>query len=541
MAKHIFVLGGVISSLGKGIASASIGFLFKEMGYSVKIQKLDPYLNVDPGTMSPYQHGEVYVTRDGAETDLDLGHYERFLNQDILSDGNITAGKIYYSVIEKERNGEYLGQTIQVIPHITNDIKSFIEANENRCDIIITEIGGTVGDIESFQFVEAVRQMIIEKDHSDTISILLTYVPYIHSAGELKTKPTQHASIKLREIGIQPDILLCRSEKKFNLEIKEKIALFTNVKETNVLNAIDVNSIYEVPKSFYSQNLQKIICDHFDINEKKIDFTVWDSFVEKIKNPPETVKIAICGKYVGHQDAYKSIVEAFVHAGVANKVGVDIKWIASEDLKDENNVKTALKNCSGLLIPGGFDTRGISGKIKAVRYARENKIPFFGICLGMHIAVIEFAINVCGLSGANSTEFDENSPDPVICRMKDQIYLKKYGATMRLGSFLCNFLKGSRIKEIYNSSSALERHRHRYEFNNDYRKIFEDFGLVLSGLSPDKLLVETIELTKYPFFIGVQYHPEFLSRPTNPHPLFSRFIYESQKKQNLINIRSKNV
>ena len=532
MAKHIFVFGGVLSSLGKGIASASIGFIFKQMGYRVIIQKLDPYLNVDPGTMSPYQHGEVFVTCDGAETDLDLGHYERFLDQELTQSENITSGKIYYKVISKEREGRYLGETVQVIPHITDEIKAYIKKNEVGYDIVITEVGGTVGDIESFQFLEAIRQFKIESKSTDCISILLTYVPVVKSAGELKTKPTQHAAIKLREIGIQPDVLMCRSELPFGSEIKDKIALFTNVKPQNVINAIDVDSIYEVPLSFYKQFIHRIICKHLKIEQKSVDLTTWKKFLQRVKHPSTSVKIAVCGKYVEHQDAYKSIVEAFIHAGAQNDVFVQIKWVDTQTFFTRKQIETELAGINGVLIPGGFDTRGILGKIESAGFAREKQIPFFGICLGMHIAVIEFASRVCNLTNPNSTEFDKDTQNPVIFLMKDQLYIKKYGGTMRLGNYPCHFSDNTKIRDIYQKADVDERHRHRYEFNNDYKEIFKENGFVFSGFSPDGLLVETIELENHPYFIGVQYHPEFKSRPIGSHPLFSSFVDAAKKQKN---------
>ncbi len=494
------------------------------MNYSVRIQKLDPYLNVDPGTMSPYQHGEVFVTEDGAETDLDLGHYERFSESFLDKSANATSGKIYYSVINKEREGDYLGKTVQVIPHITDEIKKFITTNDEDNDIVITEVGGTVGDIESYQFLEAIRQLTLELGKNNCLSILLTYVPFIISAGELKTKPTQHAAIKLREIGIQPDILLCRSEKAFDEGIREKIALFTNVPKNSVINAIDVDSIYKVPFSFIKQNLQNIICNNLNMEDRPMDLTTWQKFIDFIDNPEDRIKVAICGKYVVHQDAYKSIVEAFVHAGVKNRLKVEIVWVDTEKINTQIKIEEILSKVNGILIPGGFDYRGAQGKIFSARYARENKIPFFGICLGMHIAVIEFAQNVCNLDGASSTEFDKQSRHPVIHIMKEQEYIQKYGATMRLGSYPCLLSEGSFIKDIYQNHLIKERHRHRYEFNNSYRNILQKKGFFVCGTSPDDMLVETVELTCHPFFIGVQYHPEFKSNPTNPHPLFTKFV-----------------
>ena len=533
--KHIFVLGGVLSSLGKGVAASSIGLLLKKMNYRVNMQKLDPYLNVDPGTMSPYQHGEVFVTDDGAETDLDLGHYERFIDESLSQNSNATSGKIYETVISKERKGEYLGKTVQVIPHITDEIKRIIHAAKEGYDVVITEIGGTVGDIESYQFLEAIRQFTLQEDYEDCMVILLTYVPFIKAAGELKTKPTQHAAVKLREIGLHPDMLFCRSELPFSEEIKEKIALFTNVRPNNVVNAIDVNSIYKCPGSFMKQNVHSLVCNRLGLAEKKIDFGDWEAMIEAIDNPQDEVEIAVCGKYVEHQDAYKSIVEAFIHSGAYNKVKVKIKWVDTRAVTEADDVAEALRDVDGILIPGGFDTSGTSGKISAAQYARENNIPFFGICLGMQIACIEVARNVCNLADANSGEFDAKTTNPVIHIMEDKKYLENYGGTLRLGSYECDLSEGSLVKKIYNKSKIKARHRHRYEFNNAYRQTLEDAGLKISGLSPDGLLVEIVEIPKHPFFVGVQYHPEFLSRPTKPEPIFRDFVkacieYKAQKR-----------
>jgi CTP synthase len=524
MAKHIFVIGGVLSSLGKGIASSSIGLLMKKMGYSVAMQKLDPYLNVDPGTMSPFQHGEVFVTDDGAETDLDLGHYERFIGHPLSKLANATSGQIYDRVIKRERRGDYLGKTVQVIPHVTNEIKSLILKNGSSADIAITEIGGTVGDIESLPFLEAIRQFRLEVGKQRSLFVFLTYVPYIQAAGELKTKPTQHSTYKLREIGIQPDILLCRSEKAFDDEIRSKIALFTNVQKSHVINAVDVECIYEVPKVFMESDLQDKVCDHFGIEAKKIDFSEWDKIISNIKNPTEEVNIAVCGKYVAHHDAYKSVEAALIHAAAENLVKLNITWIDSEKTLQEAEIKTKLDGIDGILIPGGFGIRGIDGKIAIAAYARENKIPYFGICLGMQIAVIEFAKHVCGLKDAYSSEFDENCADAVIDLMYDQRYLEMMGGSMRLGAYPCKLKKGSKAYQIYKTTQISERHRHRYEFNNDYRSIIEKNGMKISGTSPDDLLVEIVEISDHPFFIGVQYHPEFKSRPDEAHPIFKYFI-----------------
>jgi len=524
LAKHIFVIGGVLSSLGKGIASSSIGLLMKKMGYNVVMQKFDPYLNVDPGTMSPFQHGEVFVTDDGAETDLDLGHYERFIGRPLSRNSNSTSGQIYDQVLRKERRGDYLGKTVQVIPHVTNEIKSLIRKIGEGQDIVITEIGGTVGDIESLPFLEAIRQFRLEVGMENSLFIFLTYVPFIKAAGELKTKPTQHATTKLREIGIQPDLLLCRSEKPFNDEIKSKIALFTNVQKSRVINAIDVSTIYEVPKIYIQANVHEKICEHFHLPQNEIDFSDWDVIINNIKNPEKDVTIAVCGKYVEHQDAYKSVGAALIHAAAANKLKLNVKWVDSEKTFTASEVKKQLEDVDGILVPGGFGVRGIDGKIAIAKYARENNIPFFGICLGMQIAVIEFARNVCNLEDAYSSEFNEKCQDPVIDLMHEQKYIDMMGGTMRLGAYPCHLKKDSLSYKIYGSAEISERHRHRYEFNNDYRDIVTEKGMLISGTSPDDLLVEVVEIPDHPFFIGVQYHPEFKSRPDKPQPIFKAFV-----------------
>ncbi len=522
--KHIFVLGGVLSSLGKGVAAASIGLLLKKMGYRVNMQKLDPYLNVDPGTMSPYQHGEVFVTEDGAETDLDLGHYERFIDESLSQRSNATSGRVYERVLSKERRGEYLGKTVQVIPHITDEIKKLIYDARQDYDIVITEIGGTIGDIESFQFLEAIRQFTLQEKSQDCMVILLTYIPFIKAAGELKTKPTQHAAVKLRELGLHPDMLFCRSELPFSQEITEKIALFTNVRASHVINAIDVNSIYKCPANFMSQAVHTLICDRLQLQSKKIDFSDWQAMIDAIDNPQDQVSVAVCGKYVEHQDAYKSIVEAFIHAGAFNGVKVKIKWIDTRKLQSKAEIDKALEDVSGVLIPGGFDKKGSEGKLFATRYAREHKLPFFGICLGMQVASIEFARNVCNLSDATSTEFEQKTKNPIIHIMEDKKYLENYGGTLRLGAYDCVLSEGSLAKKIYGKAKIKARHRHRYEFNNAYRKLLQEAGLSISGLSPDQMLVEIVEIADHPFFIGVQYHPEFQSRPTRPEPIFREFV-----------------
>ncbi|MDD3049954.1 MAG: CTP synthase [Candidatus Cloacimonetes bacterium] len=524
MAKFIFVLGGVVSSLGKGITASSIGYLMKKMGYEVNMLKLDPYINVDPGTMSPFQHGEVFVTDDKAETDLDLGHYERFLDKSLSRDSNATSGQIYEKVIRKERRGDYLGKTVQVIPHITGEIKSLIRRISENCDIVITEIGGTVGDIESLPFLEAIRQFRLEVGIKDSMFVFVTYVPYIRAAGELKTKPTQHSTYKLREIGIQPDILICRSEKSFDDEIKEKIALFTNVRKEYVVNAIDVEYIYQIPFNFLESDLPAKICEHFDIEQRPIDCLDLQNFLENLKNAKNNVTIAICGKYVGHSDAYKSIVESFTHAASYHKTNLDIRWIDSEKEYTDETIAEKLQDVDGILIPGGFGIRGINGKISFVKYVRENNIPFFGICLGMQVAVIEFAQNVCNISDAYSSEFDEACEHAVIDLMHEQRYIEMLGGSMRLGSHDCKIKENTLAHKIYNKEIIQERHRHRYEFNNKYRDIIAENGMVISGTSPDDMLVEIVEIPSHRFFFGVQFHPEFKSRPVNPQPIFIHFV-----------------
>jgi len=530
MAKHIFVMGGVLSSLGKGIAASSIGLLLKKMGYKVVMQKLDPYLNVDPGTMSPFQHGEVFVTDDGAETDLDLGHYERFIGVPLTRNSNATSGQIYDAVLKKERRGDYLGKTVQIIPHITDEIKRLFRSIEADNDFIITELGGTVGDIESLPFLEAVRQFKLDADTDEPLFIFLTYVPYIKAAGEIKTKPTQHAANKLREIGIQPDILICRSEKPFDAQIRDKIALFTNVKKNRVINAFDVETIYEVPKVLMDANFPNLINQHFNLPERKIDFAKWQTIIDNIKNPEKEVSIAVCGKYVEHQDAYKSVAAALVHAAASHKLKLNIRWIDSEKIDNSTKIKNELADVNGILIPGGFGIRGIDGKIAIAKFARENKIPFFGICLGMQIAVIEFAQNICNLKDAYSSEFKENCHDPIIDLMVEQKYIEMMGGSMRLGAYPCKLTKESLAQNIYQNEKISERHRHRYEFNNEYRKIIEENGMMISGTSPDNLLVEVVEVKEHPFYIAVQYHPEFKSRPDKPHPIFREFIRKSAMK-----------
>jgi len=522
--KYIFVTGGVVSSLGKGITASSIGLLLKLRGYSVTIQKFDPYINVDPGTMNPFQHGEVYVTDDGAEADLDLGHYERFLDVDMSRANNTTTGQVYFDVINKERRGDYLGATVQVIPHITDEIKKRMKhlGNSGKYDIIITEIGGTVGDIESLPFIEAMRQIMLEMGRKNVISVHVTLVPYIASAGEMKTKPTQHSVKNLLELGIQPNFLVCRSEEKLSTEIREKIALFTNVKKEAVVSAYDCSTIYEVPLVLFEQDFDQLILQKLKLPELNLKIDDWQGFVNTIKNPSGSVKIAVIGKYIENKDAYKSIVEAFIHAGAENNVKVLADFISSELVEAKGSAEV-LKGYDGILIPGGFGERGIEGKIQAITHARENKIPFFGICLGLQCAVIEFARNVCGIKKANSQEFLKNQWN-VIHIMPEQLKVTNKGATMRLGAYPCVLKKGTKSYEAYRKPKISERHRHRYEVNNKYREILEEHGMIISGASPDEKLVEMIELSGHPWFVGCQFHPELKSRATKAHPLFREFI-----------------
>ncbi|HXV27367.1 MAG TPA: CTP synthase [bacterium] len=533
MPKYIFITGGVVSSLGKGIASASIGRILEAKGLKVTLQKLDPYINVDPGTMNPYQHGEVYVTEDGAETDLDLGHYERFTHISVGKVNNVTTGQIYHEVISKERRGEYLGATVQVVPHITDAIKERIrEVSRNkRYDVIITEIGGTVGDIESLPFLEAVRQFRHEVGRENSLFVHLTLVPYIRAAGELKTKPTQHSVGTLREIGIQPDILVCRTEKKISRELKQKIALFCNVENEAVIEARDVDSIYEVPLMFKEQDLDVVICRLLKIEYKAGSLHEWKKgVVEKALNPKHTVKIAVVGKYVELQDAYKSIYEALTHGGIANDAAIVIKRINSEKIHKSNTAQI-FKDVSGILVPGGFGMRGIEGKIEAIQYARENRIPFLGICLGMQCATIEFARNVLGWKGANSTEFNKKTNYPVISLLEEQEKVEDLGGTMRLGALPCHLKKDTLAYRAYKTEDAMERHRHRYEFNNAYREDFQKQGFRLSGLSPGAKLVEIIELEEHPWFVATQFHPEFKSKPDRAHPLFREFVRHALERR----------
>lgn len=529
MAKYIFVTGGVLSSLGKGITASSIGTLLELRGYNVIIKKFDPYLNVDPGTMSPFQHGEVFVTDDGAETDLDLGHYERFLNTNTTKDCNITTGKIYYNVIEKERRGDYLGATVQVIPHITDEIKDSILKLSDENDIVITEIGGTVGDIESLPFLESIRQFKFDVGAENVLYVHVTLVPFIKSAGELKTKPTQHSVKELREIGIQPDILVCRSEYPLDETIRKKIALFCNVSKDNVVNAIDASTIYQIPLYMNKEGIDKMIMKKFNLAERDLDLTKWEEIVYRIKNPEDEVDIGVVGKYTDLKDAYISLNEALIHGGIDNKLKVNVKWIDAEDLEKPPLPDILLDSLDAILIPGGFGDRGIEGKIKAVNFARNKDIPFFGICLGMQCAVIEFARNVLKYENANSVEFDKNTKYPVIDFMNEQRNIKQLGGTMRLGAYRCDLKKETRAYQAYKEDVVYERHRHRLEFNNDYLEDFVKDGLLVSGHNPDRDLVEIIELKAHRWFLGCQFHPEFKSKPTKPHPLFSSFVKAAYK------------
>jgi CTP synthase len=535
--KYIFVTGGVVSSLGKGIASSSLGLLLQKRGLKVRNMKFDPYLNVDPGTMNPFQHGEVFVLDDGSETDLDLGHYERFLDQSLEKASNVTTGQIYNTVITRERRGDYLGATVQVIPHITEEIKNRLRhraPTAEEPDVVIAEIGGTVGDIESLPFLEAIRQMGQEEGADNVMYIHVTLVPHVATAGEFKTKPTQHSVRELREIGIQPNVLLCRSAKPISESLRQKISLFCSVPPKAVISAEDVASIYEVPLRFHSQLLDQIVCEHFSWNLPDPDLGEWERMVERIKNPRRSIKIGICGKYVNLKDAYKSIIEAFVHAGVASDAEVKLIWVSSEDIK-QSGADKFLYDIDGLLIPGGFGERGVEGKIEAIRYVRERHIPFFGICLGMQCAVIEFSRNVCGLEDAHSYEFYRDLKHPVIHLMADQEGVTELGGTMRLGAYPCALAPDSKSYEAYGVAKISERHRHRYELNNAYREMLVGHGLALTGLSPDGKLVEIVEVPDHPWFVGVQFHPELKSRPLKPHPLFRDFVkaavvYQATKK-----------
>jgi CTP synthase len=522
--KYIFVTGGVVSSLGKGIAAASLGRLLVERGLKVSIQKFDPYINVDPGTMSPFQHGEVYVTDDGAETDLDLGHYERFIDRSLSQVNNVTTGRIYLSVITKERRGEYLGSTVQVIPHITDEIKSAIRRLAPEHDVVITEIGGTVGDIESLPFLEAIRQFRQEVGRENTLFVHLTLVPFIAATAELKTKPTQHSVRELMQIGIQPDILICRAEHPLSEDLKRKIAQFCNVDFGCVVESPDVRSIYEIPLKFNEQGLDREVCRRLGLDTKEPDLRAWNLMVDKILHPTERVRVAVVGKYTELADSYKSIHEALVHGGIANEAGVDVTWIASDRFTDQEATAELLAPYDALLVPGGFGVRGVEGMLEAIRFARERKVPFFGICLGLQTAIIEFARDVCKIPDTNSSEFAPECANPVIALMRSQEGIQEMGGTMRLGAYPCRLRPGSRVAQIYGQQEVSERHRHRYEVSNAYRDVLAEFGLRCSGLSPDGSLVEMIELPDHPWFVGCQFHPELRSRPTRPHPLFASFI-----------------
>ncbi|SNS44015.1 CTP synthase [Anaerovirgula multivorans] len=529
--KYIFITGGVVSSLGKGITAASLGQLLKSRGLKVTIQKFDPYLNIDPGTMSPYQHGEVFVTEDGAETDLDLGHYERFIDINLTKFSSVTSGKVYSAVINKERKGDYLGGTVQVIPHITNEIKERIYrvGKDGNFDVVITEVGGTVGDIESLPFLEAIRQIKYEAGRENVMYIHVTLVPYLGKAGELKTKPTQHSVKELRSIGIQPDVVVCRTEKPLSQEMKDKIGLFCNLDPGHVVQNLDAESLYEVPLLLKEEKLDEIVIKRLTLQAKEADLVQWKEVVVKDKNPKGRTRIALVGKYVELRDAYLSVSESLTHAGIHNDVKVDIDWIHSEDVNEEN-VEELLKSADGILIPGGFGDRGVEGKITAIKYAREKKVPLLGICLGMQLAVVEYARNVLGLTDAHSSELNPETTNPVIDLMPDQKDVEDMGGTMRLGLYPCKVYADTKAREAYGEDLIYERHRHRYEYNNEFREQLTEAGLVICGISPDERLVEMIELKDHPWFVAVQFHPEFKSRPTRPHPLFRDFVKASVTK-----------
>ena len=533
MTKYIFITGGVVSSLGKGIIGASLGKLLRARGFSVAIQKFDPYINVDPGTMSPFQHGEVFVTDDGAETDLDLGHYERFINADFGQINNVTSGSVYQTVINKERKGEYLGATVQTIPHITNEIKARINkaTAQFNPDFLIIEIGGTIGDIEGLPFIEAIRQFKSEVGIGNAISLHCTLLPYLPTSGELKTKPSQHSVNVLRSYGLQPDVLVCRTSHPIPQEEKDKLALFCSVPKDAVIECRDMKSIYEVPLALEDQNIAGVILNMLNTCYKKADLKSWKNLVERIKNPKKELNIAIAGKYTKLSDAYISVVESLKHAGYANEAKVNVLWINSEDCVDYEKCKELMKPLDGVVVPGGFGVRGIEGKLNVIRYARENNLPFLGLCLGMQCAVIEYARNVVGLEGANSKEFDDHAKNPVIDLMQEQKNVQGYGGTMRLGKYQCNLKKGSIAQKTYGQNTISERHRHRYEVNSKYIKQLEDAGLVFSGMSPDGMLAEIVELPKLDWFVASQFHPEFKSRPENPHPLFLGLVSAAIKRQ----------
>lgn len=528
MTKYIFVTGGVVSSLGKGIVAASVGRVLKNRGLKVTLQKFDPYLNVDPGTMSPYQHGEVFVTEDGAETDLDLGHYERFIDVNLGQYSNVTAGRVYSSIIEKERRGDYLGGTVQVIPHVTNEIKSrvLLAGESSDADVVITEIGGTTGDIESLPFLEAIRQIRSDLGRENVCFIHCTLLPYIKAAGEMKTKPTQQSVKELRGLGIQPDIIVVRNELALNDELRAKISLFCDIPKQNVIESRDVSNLYQLPVNLKEQKIDDIVLNHFGLTAPEADMTEWLSLVDRVDNLKENVRIALVGKYIELHDAYISVVESLKHAGYKHNAKVKIDWIQSEDITEEN-VDEYLKDADGILVPGGFGDRGVEGKITTIKYARENKVPFFGICLGMQLAAVEFARNVCGLTGAHSSELDPNTPYPIINLLADQENVVEMGGTLRLGSYPCTLVEGSVAHKEYGEINITERHRHRYEFNNFYRDRLTQKGMVLSGVSPDGKLVEIVEIPEHPWFVAGQFHPEFKSRPEKAHPLFAGFIKAS--------------
>ncbi len=528
MSKFIFITGGVVSGLGKGITAASLGRLLKSRGLKVASQKLDPYINVDPGTMSPYQHGEVYVTEDGAETDLDLGHYERFINENLNKFSNLTTGKVFWNVLQKERKGEFLGKTVQIIPHITNEIKEFIynASTKGNPDVLICEIGGTVGDIESQPYLEAIRQIGLEHNKEDVLYIHVTLVPYLEGSKEHKSKPTQHSVKELQGIGIKPDIIVLRCVKRLEKDFFEKIALFCNIKRDCVIENRTIKNLYEVPLMLEKQHMADIVCREMNIKATPPKLERWKAMVERCKHLDRNVTIGLVGKYIKLHDAYLSVAEALHHGGIANSAKVKIKWIDSEFLTPEN-IESKLADCDGIIVPGGFGERGIEGMILTSGYCRQRNIPYLGICLGMQVAVIDFARNVCGLKDANSREFNENSPDKVIDFLPDQHSGINMGGTLRLGSYPCELKENTKIRELYGKSHIDERHRHRYEFNNDYREIMSENGLVLSGTSPNEYIIETVELKDHPYFVGVQFHPEFKSRPNKPHPLFNGLVKAS--------------
>jgi CTP synthase len=531
-AKYIFITGGVVSSLGKGITAASLGRLLKSKGLRVSIQKLDPYINVDPGTMNPYQHGEVFVTEDGAETDLDLGHYERFIDVNLARANNVTTGMVYWEVITRERRGDYLGGTVQVVPHITNEIKSRIRSvsKDNEFDVVICEIGGTVGDIEGLPFLEAIRQFRKDVGRDNCVNIHVTLVPYLDTTHEFKTKPTQHSVMKLREIGIQPDIIICRSKDPLSVELNEKISLFCDVTSEAVIGLVDVDMLYEVPLALEKEGLDDIVLKYLGLPLKKGNLSQWVKLVEDAKNLKQTVTIAIVGKYTALEDSYISIVESLKHGGIANKSAIKLKWVNADKIEKEEDIDPIFRDVHGIVVPGGFGARGVEGKIKAIRYAREHEIPFLGLCLGMQCAVIEFARNVCKMKGANSSEFSPETKYPVIDLMVEQQGVVDKGGTMRLGAYPCKIKKGTRLAKAYKKDVVEERHRHRYELNNKFRKEMGDEGMIFSGVYQKKDLVEVIELPDHPWFLATQYHPEFKSRPTRPHPLFSSFIAAATKR-----------